>query len=215
MTTSAPDVSGPPGDAGDALAIALRDLLLRVQSTVLSDDQLADATASVRDLTQRLDGTPRLRWYERDSDSDADSYREHTLFHGRKSALAAPLVLEADDRNDGRLGLRGSVVLNRLYEGPPGSAHGGYLAGLFDAMLGDTQRLVPGSPAVTGRLSLRYRQRTPLDTPLVFRSWVETARGRRLIIKGTCEVEGSLTAEAEGLFVRLNPASFTEPRIAR
>ena len=86
------------------------------------------------------------------------------------------------------------------------TVHGGYLAGLFDASLGETQRVVPGDPAMTGVLEIRYPQRTPLETPLLFRSWVESDRGRRLLIRATCQIEGgdgSVTAEAKGFFVRV------------
>ncbi len=199
-------------DPGDDLAVALRALNLRLQETEISDGLLREAAETVRLLTARLDGEPRLRWYENPSGAVGpasglvSNYRDHTLFHGTKSPLAVPLEVYEEERNDGTRGLVGRITVNRLYEGPPMTVHGGYLAGLFDAILGDTQRIVEGDPAMTGVLEIRYPQRTPLDTPLVFRSFIESDRGRRLLINATCAVEGgdgSVTAEAKGFFVRV------------
>lgn len=202
----AADPAIPSSDAGEDVAKALRALHLRLQNTEISNDLLSEASETIRSLTDRLDGEPRLRWYEQ-SDRSAgrlSTYREHTLFHGSQSPLAIPLEVEEDQRDDGRKGLIGRVTVNRLYEGPPMTVHGGYLAGLFDAILGDTQRLVEGDPAMTGVLEIRYPQRTPLNTPLVFRSWIDSDRGRRLLINASCEVEGAVTAEAKGFFVRVS-----------
>ncbi len=208
---------GNTPEAGEDLAIALRDLNLHLQRTEIGDDQLRAAADAVRSVTAQLEGSPRLRWYENDTPasntpvgsmgtSRVSAYREHTLFHGSQSPLAVPFKVEEEHRLDGTVGLVGRITVNRLYEGPPMTVHGGYLAGLFDAILGDTQRLAPGDPAMTGVLEIRYPQRTPLDTPLVFRSWIESDRGRRLLINASCKVEGgdgTVTAEAKGFFVRV------------
>lgn len=203
---SAADPAIPNANAGEDVATALRALHLRLQETQISDDLLRDASETIRSLTERLEGDRRLRWYEQSDQAVGrlSTYREHTLFHGSQSALAIPLNVEQDQREDQRLGLIGRVTVNRLYEGPPMTVHGGYLAGLFDAILGDTQRLVKGDPAVTGVLEIRYPKRTPLDTPLVFRSWIESDRGRRLLINASCEADGVVTAEAKGFFVRVS-----------
>ncbi len=181
---------------------------MHLQSTEISNELLSEAASTIRSLTEALPGEPRLRWYEDRShvSGGVSSYRPHTLFHGAQSPLAIPFRVEEEHRDDGSLGLVGRVTVGRLYEGPPMTVHGGYLAGLFDAILGDTQRVVPGDPAMTGVLEIRYPQRTPLETPLFFRSWVESDRGRRLLIRATCQIEGgdgSVTAEAKGFFVRV------------
>ena len=191
-----------------ALADELRALNLMLQSTVIDDTQLAKAAAQIGELRSKLTGEKRLRWYEDETSGgyhDSD-YAEHTLFQGSKNAMAAPLDLAPDQRSDGRAGMVGHVVLNRLYEGPPGSAHGGYLAGLFDSLFGGTMRLVEGN-AVTGLLEIKYRNRTPLDQPLEFHSWVENDSGRRLQLAATCHSGQTLTAEASALFVRVESST--------
>jgi acyl-CoA thioesterase FadM len=82
--------------------------------------------------------------------------------------------------------------------------HGGYVAGLFDDVLGGTQALIEGPTGLTGTLTVRYRSLTPLDTDLVFLGWVDHARGRRILSKATCHAGDVLTAEAEALFVRVD-----------
>lgn len=95
------------------------------------------------------------------------------------------------------------VCLEEAYQGPPGCVHGGYLAAMFDSLLGVLPYRLTGSKSVfTGRLTVRYRALTPLDTDLVLTGKVTDARSRRVTAAGQCHAEGVLTAEAEGLFVR-------------
>ena len=80
---------------------------------------------------------------------------------------------------------------------------------LFDEILAAGQGLTGERPGVTGRLVVRYRRITPIDTDLVFRSWVERDRGLRLDMRAECVVAATLdddqptrTADAEAFFVR-------------
>ena len=98
------------------------------------------------------------------------------------------------------------VCLDDVYEGPPGCVHGGYLAAIFDNLLGVLPyRLTGQKGAFTGRLTVRYRALTPLNTDLELTGKVTDARGRRVTATGQCHAGGVLTAEADALFVR--PAS--------
>ena len=95
------------------------------------------------------------------------------------------------------------VSLGEDYQGPPGSVHGGYLAAMFDNLLGVLPyRMTGRRGAFTGRLTVRYRALTPLDTELVLTGKVTDARARRATAAGQCHAGGILTAEAEALFVR-------------
>ena len=99
--------------------------------------------------------------------------------------------------------LVGRVTLNRAYAGPPHGVHGGIVAALFDEMLGGAQGLAP-PPGVTALLEVRYRQLTPVDTPLVFEAWIEDERGRRIVARATCHAGDTLTADAKGTFIRVD-----------
>ncbi len=95
------------------------------------------------------------------------------------------------------------VCLGEDYQGPPGSVHGGYLAAMFDNLLGVLPyRLTGKRGAFTGRLTVRYRALTPLNSELVLTGWLTSVRSRRVTAAGQCHVDGVLTAEAEALFVR-------------
>lgn len=191
-------------DPGPRLAAELRRFAVELHSVDADDELLAALGAEVAALRSRLTGRPRLRWYEANELGAAGRavFASGSLFRGEHNVLAPPMVVRFDDV-DGRPSAVGEVTCNRLHEGPPGSVHGGYVAGLFDDILGSTQHLA-GSSFVTGVLTVRYRNLTPLDTPLRFTGWIDHARGRRLVAKATCHAGDTLTAQADALFVRLD-----------
>ena len=82
------------------------------------------------------------------------------------------------------------------------------MAGLFDEVLSGVPSLVDAGPVVTGRLSIRYRQPTPLDVDLRFEARVVRHSGRRLVARARClapRADGGqdVTAEAEARFVSI------------
>lgn len=93
--------------------------------------------------------------------------------------------------------------MGRRYEGPPHGVHGGWVAALFDEALGATQGLVEDT-GMTAVLKVRYRRVTPVEETLRFESWVHEKRGRRLVARATCHAAGQLTADAEGIFIRVD-----------
>jgi acyl-coenzyme A thioesterase PaaI-like protein len=98
-----------------------------------------------------------------------------------------------------------TTVPNALYEGPPESVHGGYLAHLMDCMLG-TLIQATGRRSVTGTLDLRYHARTPLDVPLELGARILATSGRKTTAEAWVEVDGARTVEARGLFIELREA---------
>jgi hypothetical protein len=88
-----------------------------------------------------------------------------------------------------------------VYEGPPGSVHGGFVAAIFDQFLGMSQ-MIGGQPGMTGYLHVNYHARTPLNTQLKLEARLEKMEGRKTIMRGEMYAEGVLTASAEGLFVQ-------------
>ena len=82
--------------------------------------------------------------------------------------------------------------------------HGGWIALAFDEILG-MANIASGHPGMTGRLTVKYRRPTPLHTELRLEGWTEQVDGRRLVTRGTLEADGVVTAEAEGLFVVIDP----------
>lgn len=156
--------------------------------------------------TQLRSGRRRLRWYEEAGGFNSAKTRNRDLspFSGELNTIAPPMRFTLGENHRGEPAMVGRVILDRLREGPPHTAHGGVVAGLFDEILGAGQRLSGRMGGVTGRLVVRFRKPTPLSEDLEFRSWVHEDRSRRLVMRADCRVGASVTAEAEAVFIRVD-----------
>lgn len=128
--------------------------------------------------------------------------RETNPLSGRSNPLAPPLTLwlEGDTAH-------GRATLGWQYEGPPSSVHGGFVCALFDHFLGMTQRLT-GQPGVTGTLTTRFHQPTPLNTELELVGRVVEISGRKNLLRGEIRANGILTASCEGVFIFVSKQRF-------
>lgn len=191
------------------LTAELRAIVEALCERELGEAQLAEAAQLARALRERLAGPRRARWYDADADAFSLSpqsqraYLDQSPIRGRLNPVAPPLVVENATRADGSPAVRGSARLGRAYEGPPHGVHGGWVAALFDDLLGATQGLVR-SPAVTASLTVRFRHVTPIDEELRLEAWIERRSGRRALARATCHAGDTLTADAEGVFVRVD-----------
>lgn len=197
--------------AAAALADELRAAVVELATTEVPDEGLAEALADVRALRSRLRGERRPRWYEAGDlgsmDQGAkDSFHLQSPLRGRLNVVAPPLAVDYTERDDGTPVVRATARLSRAYEGPPHGVHGGFVAAMFDEVLGATQALA-GAPGVTGRLTVHFRHLTPIEEDLAFEGWIERSEGRRVVAKATCHAGETLCADADGLFFRVD---FTE-----
>ena len=200
------DVDDPAARLADELRGAIEEL-----SSVAHDpERVAQAAVMAAELRTFLDGPRAERWYEAgvggviDEDSGI-AFNRQSLYRGAHNPLAPPMDVELVEDDDGRR-VEARVTLGLAYEGPPHGVHGGYVAGMFDDVLGATQRMME-RPGVTGRLTVHYRHITPIEEELTLRAWVTEDVGKRIIAHATCHAGDLLTAEAEALFVRVD---FTE-----
>ncbi|MDA8071825.1 MAG: PaaI family thioesterase [Actinomycetota bacterium] len=99
------------------------------------------------------------------------------------------------------------VTLGAAFEGAPGRAHGGIVAAVFDDTMGYVL-MMERTPAYTGRLSITYRAPAPVGEELEFRAKLRRRTGRKLDIVGQARHEETVVAEAEGLFIAVDPARF-------
>lgn len=181
----------------------LKALAEKVITTDLDDATVAELAQQVESLRQGLDGPTRLRWWQHEDGGDR-RFRHVSPFRHGENPAAPGLVLEPLHHPDRKPGVRGRVKVHSMYEGPPSTVHGGVVAGLLDELLGAVQsQIVQTRPALTARLTVRYRKRTPIDTDLVLDGWVDSDRGRRLEVRGECRAGDVVTAEAHGLFIRI------------
>lgn len=194
-------VDTPAGNA--ALAAAMRELVDACVRTEIPEPDLAEVAAQVQALTDRLrteqiDGPRNITAVHQGRLDDSGN---PTV--GARNPIAPPLDVEmcGDDR------VRAVITLGAAYEGPPGCVHGGIVAALLDQIMG-TVPWVAGSPGMTAYLHLNYRKPTRLGRELTIEAWLERKDGWKTFVNGSItDAEGTVTADAEGLFVT--------PRIAR
>jgi hypothetical protein len=125
---------------------------------------------------------------------------------GWASPLAPPVEIWAVTAADGTRELAGQAWFDLQYEGPPTCVHGGAIAELFDELLGSVN-ILSGVGGFTGTLTIRYRRTTPLCTTLDLVARETGREGRKIFAWGAILHDGQVTAEAEGIFIRVDPAS--------
>ncbi len=209
-----------PGSATDPRRAALhrlvdqaRRLVNSLVATTAPKEILEEATADVRAAADRFEGYAQGTLYGfaevATAGGEPGAMFDHSPLIGKANPLAPPMILEVEP---GRV--VGRVNFGSAYEGPPGCVHGGYVAAMFDELLGAGQSL-SGTAGMTGTLTVRYRKPTPLHTDLELAAWVDRVEGRKIFVSGTCHAKDLLTAEADGVFISLPPERFQELREER
>lgn len=197
----------PEQQAARDVADAIRRLARELETTSASIAELETLRSDIDQLTESLEDGDRLATTAGDIPNvayQAHRLRERSPFIGRANPVALPLVVEFVDG-----GIDAIANFGTLYEGPPGCLHGGYIAGIFDEVLGAAQTL-SGQAGMTGRLTIHYRSPTPLNTDLHLRARLESVNGRKILCKGTLHAGDRLCAEAEGLFIAVDPKKLLE-----
>lgn len=192
----------------------------------LSDDEIARQAARYEPLTQDLRDLIVLAIQSRADDDATARAREHlaaareilardketgpwgTRFNesgnfrtwgnaaiGLRNAIAPPLHIEFD----GAARVWAEFHLHAAYEGPAGLVHGGVSALILDQLLGDAARHA-GVPGMTGTLTVRYLQPTPLGD-LRAEAVVERTEGSKTFVTGFITGPRGVCVEAEGIFV--------------
>jgi acyl-coenzyme A thioesterase PaaI-like protein len=168
----------------------------------VDDAVLADAADAADAIAAAIAGSPHAateRGRRRLEARSHGDYLTRSPIVGPVNPLAPPLSWTVVDG-----AVVGHGVFHAAYEGPPGYVHGGWIALTFDEILG-MANVASANPGMTGSLKVRYRRPTPLHTDVEFRAWTEAVDGRRVTARGTMSVDGVVTAEAEGLFVIIDP----------
>ncbi|HWE65106.1 MAG TPA: PaaI family thioesterase [Acidimicrobiales bacterium] len=123
---------------------------------------------------------------------------------GLANPIAPPAQLWAVEGEDGQREIRGQVTFDYPYEGPPTCVHGGVIAELFDEMLG-AANIIANHASMTGTLTIRYRRTTPLLAPLDLVARCTGTERRKVFTWGGIYHDGELTAEADGIFIAMEP----------
>jgi len=196
----------PQEAAARSTAEAVRRLNLRLSATSASIEELASIADAVDAVTatvpegQRDDGIAPGDFSVISATAIRQSHRlrERSPFIGMANPVAPPMqVVFAEDA------IEATVTLGALYEGPPGCVHGGFVAALFDEVLGAAQ-VYSGKAGMTGRLTVHYRSPTPLHEELRLAARLVKVEGRKILCTATLHTGERLCAEAEGLFVTID-----------
>jgi thioesterase superfamily protein len=207
VSEAAPGLPDPPDFATPErarLAEAVRQLIDAVMTNEGDDPELLlDIAAEAEGLAERLgSGRGEGPGYAPRSHGD---YLPRSPVVGEASPLAPRIDWDlSDDAIDGKPGIEAHGVFGAPYEGPPGHVHGGMIALAFDEVLG-IANIAGEHPGMTGRLTIHYRRPTPLFHELHFRAAVDRVEGRRIMSRAQLWDGETLTAEAEGVFVRPTP----------
>ena len=197
------------------VAHKLRSLIQQLHTRV-SDDKTLERVEELLDQAQQLlDGPTRIKWYEVDVDVDEETahqlreeHRDYSLFRGESNPLAPPVRISKNEDSEGKEVVVGEVSFDQTREGPPRTVHGGMIAAVFDDVLSGVLSSAGAAGSVTGKLTIRYRRPTPINTDLRFEAWIDHQQGRRLTAQAHCLANGEVTAEAEALFVRIDMKDF-------
>lgn len=214
-----PDIKQPIDDdwaARRILAQAVRELNEAIVTSEASAETLLRAAELIKQQSQQLQQAPQR--YGRTAYMDAEPEKYPTMacvgyelnpLDGESNPVASPLKLWID----GDVAY-GKATMGWQYEGPPNSVHGGFVAALFDQFLGVAQKMT-GNPGVTGILSVRYIQPTPLRHELKLIGKVHAVEGRKNILHGEMWAGDVLTATCEGIFIRIDTAKYLQMKNAQ
>lgn len=97
------------------------------------------------------------------------------------------------------------MTFDERHMGPPQIVHGGALAAVIDEAMTATV-FHHREPAFTAQLTINYRQPVRVGQPVAVRAWVTRREGRKRWLRADIRDEaGALCAEAEGLFILMDP----------
>ncbi|MFF0817231.1 PaaI family thioesterase [Rhodococcus sp. NPDC003318] len=121
--------------------------------------------------------------------------------HGRGQTMSPAFVVKEADRDN----VWGTVRFGRYFLGGNGAVHGGAIPLLFDEVLGRLANSAGRPHARTAYLHTDFRSVTPIGTELTVHGWFVSEEGRKRIVRAELRDGAVVCAEAEGLFVQLNP----------
>jgi hypothetical protein len=207
-----PGIDGSPRSAGDEPLNRLADALRRIGAVAvghpLSDSDVGAAADQLTRIADALEaGAPaskRPRFQPNATGHPQDFFPTSPLI-GFANPVAPPVEIWSVEGEGGGREIRGRVTFGYPYEGPPTCVHGGVIAALFDEIMG-AANLVAETAGMTGTLTVRYRRPTPLLAPLELVARFTGRERRKVFTWAGVYHDGVLTAEAEGVFIMMDPS---------
>ena len=191
------------------LAASTRTLLRHLVRTAASVEEIAAIADDLDAIAERIASLPSRSvegYAEVATSGDPHAVFDDSPLIGLSNPIAPPLSVEIFDDH-----VVATVTMTDPYEGPPNCVHGGFVAAIFDEVLGIAQSM-SGSPGMTANLDVNYRSPTPLHHELKFTGRLDRIDGRKIYASGQCHHGDTLTAEATGLFISLDLAKLEQLR---
>jgi acyl-coenzyme A thioesterase PaaI-like protein len=180
----------------ERLAQSVRQLIDATIRTEVDDATLTGVQRKIDWATKQLSASLMPGSFGIRGTADGQSTALGNVVIGKRNPVAPPLLVKHDA--DGAV--HAEFELGAAYEGPPGHVHGGVCALILDHVLGATAHL-PGKPAYTGTLTLRYLRGTPLGRPLRAEAHVDRIEGTKTFAVGHIADADGITVQAEGVFI--------------
>jgi acyl-coenzyme A thioesterase PaaI-like protein len=180
----------------EQLAQSVRRLIDATIRTEVDVATLTAAQGKIDGATEQLSASLIPVSFGVRQTSDGQSTALGNVVIGARNPVAPPLVIH----NDADGAVHADFVLGAAYEGPAAHVHGGVCALILDHALGATAHL-PGKPAYTGTLTIRYLRGTPLGQPLRVQAHVDRIDGPKTFAVGHIADAEGITVEAEGVFI--------------
>lgn len=182
--------------AHERLAASVRRLIDATIRSEVDEAAIAAVTEKIDSATAQLSDSLVPGSFGVRTGPDGQSIALGNVVIGLRNPVAPPLTI----RHDADGTVHTEFTLGAAYEGPPGHVHGGVCALILDHVLGATAHL-PGKPAVTGTLTLRYLRGTPLGRPLHASAHVDRIEGAKTFAVGHIAGPDGVTVSAEGVFI--------------
>jgi acyl-coenzyme A thioesterase PaaI-like protein len=173
-------------------------------------ERIADAANQLADDVEAHDDRTRPQrsidtWSMPDPGGEANR-STHLFADSIVSGSANPMGINASiGRRDGEAVLK--VTLGPAHEGAPGRAHGGMVAAIIDETMGLCLGIIK-TPAFTGRLTITYRNPTPLGVELTGSARVVEQQGRKILMTAEIKAGDQLIAEGDALFIAVDRSKF-------
>ncbi|OHT87935.1 PaaI family thioesterase [Mycobacteroides saopaulense] len=173
---------------------ALRTLQDRARAALPPDEV-------VTELANQLDAMNELLAPYEVSEWDSPSGRRTDL-PLRGNILLVPMTIDSFDNGV----LAGTATFGRYHLGRNGAVHGGCLGLLFDTIFGTGSMLLTDLRKLrTAYLNVNYRKITPIEKELQYDCTLQRVEGRKVFLTSRLLDGDDVLAEADALFVKLNP----------
>jgi len=171
-----------------------------------SSDVYRNLTDKIEAMTNELSCLPaRARVYDKQvfykgpdriPEIAFGNQKDFSPVSGFSNAVAPSVFMEMVAKNY----ISGSVHFSSVYQGGPGLVHGGFIAAIFDELLGKVQAQLE-NPGMTANLTVQYLRPCPINSHYHLEGKVVKVEGRKILTKGSMNLNGEKMAIAKAIFV--------------